>query len=120
MVCDNARNREEFLTELRAGRVRVEGYQGNYLTLSADIMRITARFWVDGIKQFIERPLEWKKQAMVVGSTLGLPLTSLAFVGSIIHYILDERYNHNLLIDLVATPVEPATRPSARVLEPAV
>ena len=120
MVCDKARNRDEFLAELRNGRVRVEGWQGCYLTLSADILRITARFYADGIARLIEQPLKWKRQLMVIGSTLGLPLTPVALVVSVIHYILDERFNHNLLVDLVATPVEPADRPSVRILEPAV
>jgi predicted metal-dependent phosphoesterase TrpH len=120
MVCDKARNREEFLGELRKGRVGVAGWQGCYLTLTADILRITARFYADGIARLIERPLEWKRHVMVVGSTLGLSLVPVALIGSIIHYILDERFNYNLLIDLVAQPIEPATRPSVRVLEPAV
>jgi hypothetical protein len=120
MVCDKARNREEFLAELRNGRVRAEGWQGCYLTLSADILRITARFYADGIVKWIEQPLKWKRQLMVVGSTIGLPFTTVAFVVSIIHYILDERFNRNLLIDLLARPIEPATQPAVRVLEPAV
>jgi len=57
---------------------------------------------------------------MVIGSTLGLPLTAVALVGSIIHYILDERFNRNLLVDLLATPSQTVVGEPSRVLEPAV
>jgi predicted metal-dependent phosphoesterase TrpH len=120
MVCEGARNREEFLSELRKGRVRVEGWQGRYLTLSKDMLRITARFYGDGIDKLIHKPLDWRRQLMVIGSTLGLPLTAVALVGSIIHYILDERFNRSLLIDLLATPSQAALGEPSRVLEPAV
>src|SRR5215469_5004310 len=100
MVCERARNREEFLAELRKGRVRVEGGQGCYFTLSADILRLTARFYADGIVNLIRNPLNWRRYATVLCSTLALPLTSLALVASIVHYIQDERFNHHLVIDL--------------------
>ena len=121
MVCERARNREEFLAELRNGRVRVEGWQGCHLTLTADILRLAARFYGDQIVNFIKEPLKWRRQLMVAGSTILLPLTTVALAGSIIHYIMDERFNRRLLVDLLAaTPVHQPVRPDIRVLEPAV
>ena len=120
MVSERAHNREEFLAELRQGRVRVEGAEGCYLTLSADILRVTARFYADGIVKLIESPLNWRHHLVVLGSTLCLPLAGVALVGSVIHYLQDERFNHHLLVDLVARPAGPVARPSARILEPAV
>ena len=35
-----ARNREEFLTELHAGRVRVGGRHGNFFTMASDLLRL--------------------------------------------------------------------------------
>lgn len=119
MVSDRAQNRDEFLYELRQGRVRVEGAQGCYFTLSADIFRVTARFYAEGIAKLIEQPLKWRRHLMVLGSTLALPLTVLAIAGSVIHYIQDQRFNHELLVDLVAKPAVPVGHSSLRVLEPA-
>ena len=120
MVCEGARNREEFLRRLKQGNVRVEGGEGCYLTLASEILRLTARFYAEGVTRLIEHPLDWRRQLTVVCSTLGLPLAVVAIVGSLIHYIQDERFNHNLLFDLVARPSEPVSRPPVRVLEPAV
>lgn len=120
MFSERARSRDEFLRELRQGRVRVGGAQGCHFTLSADILRVTARFYADGILQFIGDPLNWQRQLTVLGSTFGLPLTAIAMVASIFHYIRDERFNRQLLVDLVARPAGPVARPSVRALEPAV
>jgi predicted metal-dependent phosphoesterase TrpH len=118
MVCDRARNREEFLHELRQGRVRVDGRQGGFFTLASDILRLTANFYADGIVKLIESPLEWQRQLMVVGSTLGLPLTIVGVVGALVHYIQDEQFNNDLLLDLVASPTARRAAPaSIRALE---
>src|SRR5262245_14704073 len=69
MVCDNATNRDQFLSELRQGRVRVEGREGGFLTLSSDILRLTGHFYVDGILKLIDEPGDWKRQLMVLCST---------------------------------------------------
>lgn len=121
MVCEIAQNREQFLAELRKGNVRVEGAQGWYLTLSGDILRLTAGFYKEGIVKLIERPLEWKRELLVLCATLGLPLVTVAFLISFVHYMRDEEFNLSLLFDLVAQPQhkEPV-RPSARPLEAVV
>jgi predicted metal-dependent phosphoesterase TrpH len=102
VVCENARNREQFLAELRKGNVRVEGAQGWYFTLTGDILRLTARFYKEGIEDLIEKPLNWKRELRVLCTTLGLPLTTVAIAVSFIHYLQDERFNRGLLFDLVA------------------
>jgi predicted metal-dependent phosphoesterase TrpH len=115
MVCD-ARNREEFLFELRQGRVCVEGREGGFFTLASDIVRLTANFYVDGIIKLIREPLEWKRQLMVLCTTLGLPLAAVGVAAAFVHCIQDERYNNELLLDLlagsangrIAPPVVPA------------
>jgi predicted metal-dependent phosphoesterase TrpH len=121
MVCDKAQTREQFLAELRKGNVRVDGSQGWYFTLTADILRLTAGFYKEGIVKFIEEPLDWKRQLMVLCSTLGMPLVSVAIVVSLVHYLQDERFNRGLLFDLVARSQqkEPVHTP-ARALEAVV
>lgn len=102
MVCDNAWNREQFLSELRQGRVRVEGREGSFLTLASDIIRVTTNFWINGIEKLIESPLDWKQQLQVLCTTLGLPLTAAGLIGAFVHFIQDEKFNNDLLLDIVA------------------
>ena len=117
MVCERARNREEFMSELRMGRVSVEGAQGHYLLLTSEIFRLAARMYGDHVMKLIGDPLNWRRQLTVLGMTLGWPLTMVAVLGSLIHYFQDERYNHGLLLDLVAQPPYPALRVPVQVLE---
>jgi predicted metal-dependent phosphoesterase TrpH len=106
MVCDGVKNREEFMCALKQGRVRAEGREGGFLTLSSDIIRLTARFYQDGIYKLIQEPLDWKRQLMVLCTTLGLPLVSVGVAVAFVHCIQDERFNNELLLDLVATPYD--------------
>lgn len=41
---------------------------------------------------------------MLFGGVFGLPLVSLALVGAYLHFVYEERFNENLLFDLVARP----------------
>jgi predicted metal-dependent phosphoesterase TrpH len=121
MVCDNARNREEFLFELRQGRVRVEGREGGFFTLASDILRTTANFYREGLREFVAAPLEWKRQLRVVCSTLGLPLTAAGLIAAFVHFVQDERFNDELLLDLLAGGSDLWAAPNpAPVLEPAI
>ena len=106
IVADTASNREEFLECLRQGRVRVEGHQGSYFKFCSDILRLTARFYEDGWIQLAKQPLRWNRQAMVLGSLIGLPLIPVPLIGIIAHLVLEERFNTALLFDLVARPAE--------------
>ena len=45
----HARTREEFLTELHAGRVRVGGGQGHYFTMASDMLRLATGFYVERV-----------------------------------------------------------------------
>jgi predicted metal-dependent phosphoesterase TrpH len=118
MECENARNREEFIAELRRGNVRVGGAQGWYFTLTGDIFRLTAAFYAENVVKLIKKPLDWQQQLMVLCSTLGLPLVSIAIVISLVHYLVDEQYNRGLLFDLVAQ--QKPVRPAAPALEAVV
>ncbi|HYR87095.1 MAG TPA: PHP-associated domain-containing protein [Terriglobia bacterium] len=106
MVADHASNKSEFMAALRNGRIRVEGKQGHYFTLASDIVRITCCFYRQGVVDFAKSPLEWRRQAMVLVATLGLPLTVFPLVGALVHFILDDRFNRSLLFDLIARPAE--------------
>jgi predicted metal-dependent phosphoesterase TrpH len=121
MVCERAKNRDQFLAELRQGHVRVEGAQGWYLTLTGDILRLTAGFYAEKIWEAIEQPLNWKRELMVLCATLGLPLVTVASLISLIHYLRDEQFNRGLLFDLVARPqYQPPVSATGQALEAVV
>src|SRR5262249_17265713 len=88
-----------------------------YLTLSAEIVRLTARLYAENLAKLVEQPLNWRRELMVVCLTVGLPLTAIALAGSVIHYVRDEQFNRRLLLDLVARPAEPLARTRFQALE---
>lgn len=99
-----ARTREEFLTALQAGRVVVGGRQGNYFTMASDMLRLAAGFYQDRAARLARKPLDWRRQAFLLGGVLGLPLVCLPLAGALAHFILEQRFNRALLFDLVARP----------------
>ena len=100
----DARNREEFLQGLRSGRVRVGGRQGNYFTMASDICRVASGFYQEQVGRVIERPFEWRRQALFICATLGLPLVAIPLAVALGHFVLEMRFNRALLFDLVARP----------------
>jgi hypothetical protein len=57
---------------------------------------------------------------MVIASTAGMPLASLALAGALVHNIQEKRFNHKLLLDLVSQPRDRQNMPpSVELLEPA-
>jgi predicted metal-dependent phosphoesterase TrpH len=100
----NARNRDEFLIELHAGRVRTGGRQGNYFTMASDMLRLASGFYTDRVARLARGPLSWKNHAFVLGGLVGLPLLALPLAAALGHFVLEERFNRSLLFDLVARP----------------
>jgi predicted metal-dependent phosphoesterase TrpH len=99
-----ATNREAFLQALRAGDVRVGGSEGHYFTMASDICRMATGFYLDRVRQLIERPADWRRYAFVLCGVAGLPLVALPLAVALGHFILEDRFNRDLLVDLVARP----------------
>ena len=99
-----ARNRDEFLAELHAGRVRVGGRHGNFFTMASDMLRLASGFYVDRAGLLARSPLDWRKHAFVLGGLVGLPLVAIPLAGALAHFILEDRFNRALLFDLVKRP----------------
>ncbi len=99
-----ARTREEFLAALHAGRVIVGGREGHYFTMASDMLRLAAGFYQDRVARAWQSPLDWRRQAFLLGALLGLPLICLPLAGALAHFVLEERFNQRLLFDLVKRP----------------
>ena len=99
-----ATSRTAFLESLRAGNVRLGGDEGHYFTMASDICRMAAGFYADRARRVIERPGDWRRHAMVLGGLIGMPLIAVPLALALGHFILEERFNRDLLVDLVARP----------------
>jgi predicted metal-dependent phosphoesterase TrpH len=97
-------NRDEFLAGLREGRVVIGGRHGSYFTMAEDILRFSGSFYREHLVNVIRRPCDWRAQAAWWGGVCGLPLVPVALVGAYLHFLGEERFNRNLLFDLVARP----------------
>ncbi|ODS52648.1 MAG: hypothetical protein ABS36_16505 [Acidobacteria bacterium SCN 69-37] len=101
----HATNRDEFLDELRAGRVRVGGRHGNVLTMSSDVIRMTSSLYAEHGRAFVEQPWRWRRQLMVACLALGSPLISVPLVLASLHFTLEARFNRSLLRDMARFPM---------------
>ena len=109
----DATSRETFLEGLRAGRGIVAGQQGHYFTMAADICRVTASFYRDRIRMVVKRPGDWRRHAVLAAAVLGLPLVCVPLAVALGHFVLEDRFNRDLLVDLVARPTRLARLPEA-------
>jgi predicted metal-dependent phosphoesterase TrpH len=100
----HASTREDFLTELRAGRVVVHGRQGNYFTMASDIVRVASNFYRESATDVVDRPLSWRTHAVLAAGLAALPLVTIPLVVAAGHFMLEDRFNRSLLVDLVARP----------------
>lgn len=103
-----ARTRDEFMAGLWEGRAIVGGRQGSFLTMASDVCRFSANFCVDQARRVRRDPFAWRKHALFFGGVFGLPLVPIALAAAYLHFVMEERFNENLLFDLVARPA-PAT-----------
>lgn len=99
-----AKTREEFLAGLWEGRATIGGRHGSYLTLAEDILRFSGSFYGEHLSNVVRRPHDWRAQAYWWGGVCGLPLIPVALAGAYLHFLGEERFNRNLLFDLVASP----------------
>jgi predicted metal-dependent phosphoesterase TrpH len=99
-----ATSREQFLEGLKAGRGRVGGREGHYFTMASDICRIASGFYADRVRLLVSSPGDWRRHAVLAGGLLALPLIAVPLAVALGHFILEDRFNRELLVDLVARP----------------
>ena len=51
-----------------------------------------------------KRPADWRGYAHAVGGALALPALSIVFAGAFLHFVHEQRFNRELLFDLVSQP----------------
>ena len=56
----------------------------------------------------VTRPADWRGYACTFGGILGLPVMPLVMAGAFMHFIHEQRFNRDLLYDLLAKPTEAA------------
>lgn len=100
-----ASTKSDFLNELRNGRVNVHGKHGGYLRMSIDILQTSYSFYIDRLHRVIRQPLDWKRQAFWWCGLLGLPLVTAPLIAAVGHFLLEARFNRELLFDLTANRV---------------
>ena len=97
-----ATDRASFMDAVRNGKARVGGDHCSCFTLWSDIVRISACFFRDGITRFLRDPSDTRNQKLALMVLPGIPLMALALVGAPVYLMMEERFNHSLLFDLVA------------------
>jgi hypothetical protein len=96
--------RTSFLAELRAGRVTAGGRHGHYFTMASDIVRFATSLASEQVAALRRRPLAWQQHALAAGTVAGLPLVLVPLAMAAGHFVLEARFNRQLLVDLVARP----------------
>ena len=99
-----ATTRDEFMDGLWEGRCVIGGRQGSYFTLAEDMLHFAAGFYRERAVNLVRQPLRWQAHAFVFGGILGLPLVALPLAGAYLHFVMEERFNRDLLYDLVRRP----------------
>lgn len=99
-----ARTRDEFMRGLFAGWVRVSGRMGSLRSMASDVCRFAANYYIDQICRVVLQPLDWRGHALLFGGVFGLPVIPVAVAGAYLHFVAEQRFNRNLLFDLVARP----------------
>ncbi len=101
----------QFFAGLRTGKGVVGGRHGHQGTMSSDILRFATNLCLEQGRDAVRSPWSWRGPALVtVAALLGLPLVAAALVGGLVHFVHEQRFNRDLLFDLVARPAETMRR----------
>ena len=96
-----ATTREEFMQGLRAGRGIAGGAHGGPQTMMSDMWRFAGNFMAEGLTTTAS---DWRGYARTFGGVFCLPIMSILMAAPIVHFIHEQRFNRDLLYDLIAKP----------------
>ena len=99
-----ARTRAECMTGLRAGRGIAGGAPGGVRTMMSDMWRFTGNFLAESITTTATTPSDWRGLACTFGGVLSLPVIPVLMAAPFIHFLHEQRFNRDLLYDLIARP----------------
>lgn len=99
-----ARTRAEFMAGLRAGRGIAGGAHGGVRTMMSDMWRFTGNFLADSVHTAVSEPTDWRGYASTFGGVLGVPVVPLLMAAPFVHFLHEQRFNRDLLYDLIAKP----------------
>lgn len=100
----------QFFAGLRAGRGVPGGRHGHQWTMSSDIVRFATNLCLEQGLEAARSPWSWRVPAVLVGGMVGLPLVAVALAGGFLHFVHEQRFNRDLLFDLVARPADTLRR----------
>lgn len=111
-----ARTVAEFFAGLRRGEGRVGGRHGSHVTLASDIVRFASSLYREQVTETCRRPLSTRTPLMLGALAIAVPLLAVALGTGLLHFVHEQRFNRDLLFDLVARPsagFEPAIEVAA-------
>jgi hypothetical protein len=77
---------------------------GSFATMGSDVFRFAGNLCVEQFSRAAGSPLDWRAHVLCFGAVFSLPLVPVALAGAYLHFVYEERFNENLLFDLVAHP----------------
>jgi hypothetical protein len=95
---------EEFMAGLRAGRGIAGGAHGGVRTMMSDMWRFTGNFLAESVTTTVSAPADWRGYARTFGGVFSLPIVPMLMVAPFVHFIHEQRFNRDLLYDLIAKP----------------
>lgn len=99
-----ATSREEFMNGLRAGRGIAGGAHGGVRTMMSDMWRFTGNFLNESMTTTAKAPADWRGYACTFGGVLSLPIIPMLMAAPFVHFLHEQRFNRDLLYDLIAKP----------------
>lgn len=99
-----ATTREGFMQGLRGGRGIAGGAHGGPHTMMSDMWRFAGNFMAEGVSTTANAPADWRGYACAFGGVFCLPVVSILMAAPFVHFIHEQRFNRDLLYDLIARP----------------
>jgi predicted metal-dependent phosphoesterase TrpH len=97
---------EEFFAGLRRGAGRVHGQHGSQGTMASDIVRFATNLYQEQTSEMLRAPLSVRTPAMLGAAVFGFPLLAVAVGTGVLHFVHEQRFNRDLLFDLLSRPYE--------------
>lgn len=95
---------DSFFDGLRRGQGRVGGRHGSQGTMASDIVRFASNLCREQAVDAARAPLTWRTPALAAVAIAMLPLLGTAIACGVMHFVHEQRFNRELLFDLLASP----------------